>query len=432
VGNLYTIFAYLTVNAFATYTLSRVYRLVFGEVYVTRTRYVLSYLLFLIINSSLYLAFDEPLITMSSNVIMYIALTYNYKSTLIKRIAIALSIFAFSACIEILIIAILRFLNFNALDNIAYMPWVLLLHTLTIFIIASTLLHSNSIRNFKFLRKRQSLYLIIVALVILVLSYGFPAMVQNNPIKILMGTVALCVISVFLFIFMDSMVKTSQERAKRIVFESQNQLYQNELEIVKKYQTEIKTIKHDMEFHIQTIHELLKNKEISKAKEYTAGLIKLGDIIVSPINTNITELDSILNYKIGQAKQLGIDFNPEIRIEQKCDIDSHDYVSLIGNLMTNAIEATDKVVDKQINMVIGIAKGMFYFEIQNPYDNYVINIDGAYLSTKENRIDHGYGISHVKSIVAKYNGSIVIDEKYNDEKIFRVEVLLYNKSKSDD
>ena len=52
--------------------------------------------------------------------------------------------------------------------------------------------------------------------------------------------------------------------------------------------------------------------------------------------------------------------------------------------------------------------------VKNTYDGNVITSEGDYITTKENKRDHGIGIKNMIQVIEKYDGfySIANDERY--------------------
>jgi len=61
--------------------------------------------------------------------------------------------------------------------------------------------------------------------------------------------------------------------------------------------------------------------------------------------------------------------------------------------------------------------------VTNTFDGNIIKENGKLKTTRENKVEHGFGLSSVSKIVKKYNGTI--NTSYT-EKLFSAKVLLYN------
>lgn len=106
-------------------------------------------------------------------------------------------------------------------------------------------------------------------------------------------------------------------------------------------------------------------------------------------------------------------------------LDDVDLYSLLGNMFDNAMEATQKVEadEREIKLTAKISGNNLYLEMENPYAGNLRKQGKNYLTTKENRKEHGLGLRIVESIVKRHNGQMLIDDKNN---YFKVKVLLYD------
>ena len=121
-------------------------------------------------------------------------------------------------------------------------------------------------------------------------------------------------------------------------------------------------------------------------------------------------LDSILNYKIHEASQYGINFTHEINVTGEQQFSAYDMNILLGNLIDNAIEAVKCLEGKKIDLNMNLVHGKLYIEIRNPYEN-VIRDGERFCSTKTDKENHGYGLSIIQNIVDRYQGMLSIDTK---------------------
>ena len=105
-----------------------------------------------------------------------------------------------------------------------------------------------------------------------------------------------------------------------------------------------------------------------------------------------------------------------------CIRDRYDMNILLSNLIDNAIEAAVKSIDKKLSLHIQYVKGIFYMKITNSYNRPVLFHKNNYLTTKVEKDVHGYGLTNVKNIVKKYDGTI---EFNHQNKIFVTKIYLY-------
>ena len=141
--------------------------------------------------------------------------------------------------------------------------------------------------------------------------------------------------------------------------------------------------------------------------------------------TGNIELDSILNLKLSQAKQKGIQISCESDIPCDLQLNASDLMVILGNLLDNSITAAEKVKENPfIKVGVSYSKGMLFISIENAYFGKIIEINGHLLTTKNNKEHHGYGLSNVRKVLEAYHGIMEFEHTKN---IFRVDAALYCK-----
>lgn len=133
-------------------------------------------------------------------------------------------------------------------------------------------------------------------------------------------------------------------------------------------------------------------------------------------------LDSIINFKLSEAEQLGTKL--QYRVEAASDqvIDPRDLTIILGNLLDNAITAVTSVSNKTIHFLYRETKGRIIISISNSYDGTVIMKNQKIISRKKDTRIHGYGLKNIEKTVDKYNGTVKI---LHDDNMFTVKLLLY-------
>jgi sensor histidine kinase regulating citrate/malate metabolism len=104
-------------------------------------------------------------------------------------------------------------------------------------------------------------------------------------------------------------------------------------------------------------------------------------------------------------------------------LDVYDLYSLVGNALSNAIEATSKVEDGKAKYITFIVKGTEKYtsiHIENPFVGQVIMEHNLPITNKQDKGSHGFGVKSMKNIVSKYDGKVTLTVKDN---IFNVDIL---------
>ncbi|KKX53288.1 MULTISPECIES: sensor histidine kinase [Brevibacillus] len=182
--------------------------------------------------------------------------------------------------------------------------------------------------------------------------------------------------------------------------------------------TAVRSIKHDALNHFTVILGFLRMGDTEKVMEYVQGLVKesrdLIDITEGVKNKTVSAL--LYGKKTRMAKE-GIDFQVKIsprapQFEGWKDIDT---VRVLGNLLDNAIGAATKMPmgERYIRMEWNLRGSEEYLYVENsgptiPEEDMPHLFNLGY-STKEE--GGGIGLPVVKSVVAKYRGSLEVFSK---------------------
>jgi len=174
-------------------------------------------------------------------------------------------------------------------------------------------------------------------------------------------------INIMVFYLYDVVNKYYSNLLEIQLLEKQNSIYKNQIDIISDTQKEIKIMKHDMKNHMLSFVSMLKKEQTFKALDYVYNILDSINASGNFVDTGNTEIDSLLNYKILEAKKNQISVNTSIIIPDKLNIKSLDISAIIGNLIDNSIEAVKKCDDKKIDISIELERGILYITIKNPY-----------------------------------------------------------------
>ena len=135
--------------------------------------------------------------------------------------------------------------------------------------------------------------------------------------------------------------------------------------------------------------------------------------------TRIRNLDILLSEKKKEANLENIRFQIEADVLQSLPFKETETSVLFGNLLDNAIEACKKMKTETrwIRVEIRQRKGFLFFTIANSIGKRPQEKDGEFVSDKEDKKVHGYGLKSIRRIVKKYDGSFQCDVVEEEVKI---------------
>lgn len=176
-------------------------------------------------------------------------------------------------------------------------------------------------------------------------------------------------------------------------------------------------IVHDIKNHLIVIKEYARQEENENIEKYVDGISKEYAVSMSKYWSGNQVIDFILNQKISKAEKKGIEVTVKTGPIGKLPLSESEICALFGNLLDNAIEASEKVTDgkRWIDVFLSQKRNMLFVEIDNNFLTEPVFENGDPVSLKGS--SHGYGIKSVKRVVEKYDGMMTY--KVSDH-IFRV------------
>ena len=178
---------------------------------------------------------------------------------------------------------------------------------------------------------------------------------------------------------------------------------------------------HEYKNQIACIESLLSKKQYSKLEEYVKNLYGSLNNEPDAINTNNIIVNAILNAKYREADAKGIVFVFKVNDLSALRLSDEDLVTILSNLLNNAIEACEACEDKKVIKFKFVKdESLIIIGVKNTSNYDIIYEDGKIKSTKTSDTDeHGVGIKNIVNIIEKYGGSYIIENK-NKEFYFSI------------
>ena len=180
----------------------------------------------------------------------------------------------------------------------------------------------------------------------------------------------------------------------------------------------IRILRHDIANHLMAARTLAQ-EDNQRAYRYLDGL---DETLTRLSATDFCEnqiASAVLWEKSAEAAAQGIDFDVAVSLPEEIGIEEHDLISLLSNLLDNALAAAAKAEEKSVSVSLRREKGMILLQVDNTFSQ---GAQPNFKSTqKQDRSRHGLGITIVQDICRKYNGSLRFSEK---ETMVHADVLL--------
>lgn len=416
---------YLLANFFTIFVVHRFMRIFFEGRRCSRILNLLSYLLYFVVTSLSYFLFDIPLITLVINLITMFIISLTYEASVQKRIIYVIYMYLFMAVAEIITAAMTGYVYFSIFKQGNYRDSFGVI-AIRIVIYGETLLLENikltkSGRNIGWIFGLASIMIPVSTLILEVIIAN-----QTNLTKVeAVGSVSLLfAVNIIAFYLYDSLAENYIKKSKLALLQKENELYSRQCEIMQSSTEDLQAFRHDMSNQLIILNHLLeegKDEEAKRQLNQLSHFIK-GKVIYSTSGNTI--IDGLVNYKLQSAASENIKVKTEIVVPEQLNIDIADLITVVGNLLDNALEALKKVDRERRILTIKIvfSQERLIGRITNTYCGEIYKKDDKILTSKKEKQKHGYGLSNVEKIIKKYNGYIEIDHADGE---FRVNFIIY-------
>ena len=277
-----------------------------------------------------------------------------------------------------------------------------------IAILAGVYLKGQKNKHFPF-------FLLIYPLCSMIILYTFWVIAVKYQISsfieivILVSSVAIIVSIVLTYIFysktskeIDELFKARQDAERIKTDTTYYALLDNQNET-------LKTITHDEKNHLAVIKALANNPEVDKYIDNIAHEIKYHSMFG---NTKNKFLDLLLNKYQSICDSLGIEFVTSIKTANLAFMEEPDMITLISNILDNAVEAAKQSKEKRIDLSINHINNFDVLTCSNSCDKKPSSSGKTLHTTKTAEGFHGFGVKSIKKIAGKYNGEF--DWSYNE------------------
>ena len=251
---------------------------------------------------------------------------------------------------------------------------------------------------------------------------------QSNIIILLsIICVSMIVIAGIVWFMIARINQDNEIKTKLLLSEQKANLYKQNIISSNSQIETIKLLKHDMKNNISCIDALIEEENYDEAHNICHSLTNKYTSIGTIVNTENYLLNAVLNVEIEKAKSYGIPVKLSITNDLKMFKNSSDIISLIGNILDNAISylSKNKVKNNEINFSTGYEGSYSVIKCRNNILDSVLFNNPSLKTDKKDKDNHGKGITIINSIAHKYNGDVIIKER---NKEFIITVILDNRS----
>lgn len=177
---------------------------------------------------------------------------------------------------------------------------------------------------------------------------------------------------------------------------------------------ELRKFRHDVKNHMLALNSMCTSEDNSQIKKYLSQLTNEVSSKKPVEYTGNRELDAVIAPFVMEAESKNIKVQFKGRVSDNVAIDMFDMCTIISNLLNNAIEACEKIQEDKriIEFEIAGYNSQIFISVSNSYDmESIINQKQKFITTKEDKQNHGIGLENVRRTVKKYDGDMRISQE---------------------
>lgn len=239
---------------------------------------------------------------------------------------------------------------------------------------------------------------------------------------LIVGLFLLLFSNMLLFFLYDYIISITEQVRKHELSQTKDSLTQQHFAILQETNTKYASLLHDVNNYIQTIQTLQLQNDSLKIKSISNSLMNEISDISSQTFCSSPVINAILHEKQQSSLQKQLDFRVFV---EPCfptpDIPDNDLISLLCNLLDNAMEAAIQCTDGFVDVKFFVNGTYQIIKIQNPYKDHPKHDQNRFFTSKPDTQNHGFGIRRVEAIAEKHHGTLKISM---EESLFTAVVLL--------
>lgn len=243
-------------------------------------------------------------------------------------------------------------------------------------------------------------------------TYGF-----YGALSFLHYLISIVAIFVVIVMFQNWKEMQEEQRGQELVLNQISDMKKH-IEEVEKLYRDIRSMRHDMGNHIQTLEHLVAHNNMDDATEYLEHLKNEWDKVSPEIKTGSPVIDVILMEKLREAKERQIRFLSDFHYPQNTKLNAFDLSVIMNNALNNCMENVSGD-DPYISIYSFRKNSIFMITIKNSFVGHFNFGDSDLTETTKSGREHGMGLNNIRRVARMYMGDISL-EQGNEEVILSI------------
>lgn len=243
-------------------------------------------------------------------------------------------------------------------------------------------------------------------------TYGF-----YGALSFLHYLISIVAILVVIVMFQNWKEMQEEQRGQELVLNQISDMKKHIGEVEKLYR-DIRSMRHDMGNHIQTLEHLVAHNNMDDATEYLEHLKNEWDEVSPEIKTGSPVIDVILMKKLREAKERQIRFLSDFHYPHNTKLNAFDLSVIMNNALNNCMENVSGD-DPYISISSFRKNSIFMITIKNSFGGQLNFGDSDLPETTKSGRKHGIGLNNIRRVARMYMGDISL-EQGNEEVILSI------------
>lgn len=243
-------------------------------------------------------------------------------------------------------------------------------------------------------------------------TYGF-----YGALSFLHYLISIVAILVVIVMFQNWKEMQEEQRGQELVLNQISDMKKYIGEVEKLYR-DIRSMRHDMGNHIQTLEHLVAHNNMDDATEYLEHLKNEWDEVSPEIKTGSPVIDVILMEKLREAKERQIRFLSDFHYPHNTKLNAFDLSVIMNNALNNCMENVSGD-DPYISISSFRKNSIFMITIKNSFGGQLNFGDSDLPETTKSGRKHGIGLNNIRRVARMYMGDISL-EQGNEEVILSI------------
>lgn len=170
---------------------------------------------------------------------------------------------------------------------------------------------------------------------------------------------------------------------------------------------------HEFKNHMNCIQGLLEVGQQDQALKYVKNINETWIEEMNYVVTNNQIVNAVLNEKYKKAKMKHIPVIMSINNLETFNMQEEDIVTLLANLLENAIEAVEKKSsgDRSIKFKMVYEGKKLEIVVRNPIKDEIKIENNQIQTSKKEKENHGIGLINIERVIEKYDGKFIVSCK---------------------